>query len=89
VETLEQRLAHISEPISLSIIGCVVNGPGEAALTDMGFTGGGKEAGMMYMAGAPSHKVSNEDMIEYIVSEVEAKAAAMRTSPDTAKTAAE
>ena len=80
VETLEQRLAHISEPISLSIIGCVVNGPGEAALTDMGFTGGGKEAGMMYMAGAPSHKVSNHDMIEHIVEQVEAKAAEMRAA---------
>ena len=78
VETLEQKLAHISEPISLSIIGCVVNGPGEAALTDMGFTGGGKEAGMMYMAGRPDHKVSNADMIDHIVSEVEKKAAAMR-----------
>lgn len=78
VETLEARLAHISEPISLSIIGCVVNGPGEAALTDMGFTGGGKEAGMMYMAGAPDHKVSNADMIDHIVSEVEKKASAMR-----------
>ncbi len=54
VETLEQRLAHISEPISLSIIGCVVNGPGEAAMTDLGFTGGGAVAGMMYKAGLAS-----------------------------------
>ncbi|MEL6567282.1 MAG: flavodoxin-dependent (E)-4-hydroxy-3-methylbut-2-enyl-diphosphate synthase [Pseudomonadota bacterium] len=89
VETLEQRLAHISEPISLSIIGCVVNGPGEAALTDMGFTGGGKEAGMMYMAGAPSHKVSNEDMIDHIVEEIEAKATKMRTAREAAELAAE
>ncbi|MEO0818080.1 MAG: flavodoxin-dependent (E)-4-hydroxy-3-methylbut-2-enyl-diphosphate synthase [Pseudomonadota bacterium] len=89
VETLEQRLAHISEPISLSIIGCVVNGPGEAALTDMGFTGGGKEAGMMYMAGAPSHKVSNADMIDHIVEEIEAKAAEMRTAREAAELAAE
>ncbi|MEM7768024.1 MAG: flavodoxin-dependent (E)-4-hydroxy-3-methylbut-2-enyl-diphosphate synthase [Pseudomonadota bacterium] len=90
VETLEARLAHISEPISLSIIGCVVNGPGEAALTDMGFTGGGKEAGMMYMAGAPSHKISNADMIEHIVTEIEAKAAALRAGRDAAeRTAAE
>lgn len=84
VETLEQKLAHISEPISLSIIGCVVNGPGEAALTDMGFTGGGKEAGMMYMAGRPDHKVSNADMIDHIVSEVEKKAAAMREEKEEA-----
>jgi (E)-4-hydroxy-3-methylbut-2-enyl-diphosphate synthase len=80
VETLEQRLAHISEPISLSIIGCVVNGPGEAAMTDLGFTGGGKDAGMMYVAGKPDHKVSNEEMIEKIVARVEAQAAAMRSA---------
>ncbi len=85
VEKLEQRLAHISEPISLSIIGCVVNGPGEAAMTDLGFTGGGKDAGMMYVSGRPSHKVSNEEMIEKIVERVEAQAAAMRA----AKAAAE
>ncbi|MEM9738990.1 MAG: flavodoxin-dependent (E)-4-hydroxy-3-methylbut-2-enyl-diphosphate synthase [Pseudomonadota bacterium] len=89
VETLEQRLAHISEPISLSIIGCVVNGPGEASLTDMGFTGGGKEAGMMYMAGAPSHKVSNADMIDQIVEEIEAKADALRAEREAAELAAE
>ena len=89
VEMLEQRLAHISEPISLSIIGCVVNGPGEAALTDMGFTGGGKEAGMMYMAGAPDHKVSNADMIEHIVSEVEKKADALRSAREAEEVAAE
>jgi sulfite reductase beta subunit-like hemoprotein len=47
----EKRLAHIQEPISLSIIGCVVNGPGEATMTDLGFTGGGKDAGMMYVSG--------------------------------------
>ncbi|MAK63038.1 MAG: 4-hydroxy-3-methylbut-2-en-1-yl diphosphate synthase [Ponticaulis sp.] len=89
VETLEARLAHISEPISLSIIGCVVNGPGEAALTDMGFTGGGKEAGMMYMAGRPDHKVSNADMIDHIVSEVEKKAEAMRQAKEAEEVAAE
>jgi (E)-4-hydroxy-3-methylbut-2-enyl-diphosphate synthase len=85
VEKLEQRLAHISEPISLSIIGCVVNGPGEAAMTDLGFTGGGKDAGMMYVSGKPDHKVSNDEMIEKIVERVEAQAAAMRV----AKAAAE
>jgi (E)-4-hydroxy-3-methylbut-2-enyl-diphosphate synthase len=80
VEKLEERLAHITEPISLSIIGCVVNGPGEAAMTDLGFTGGGKDAGMMYVAGKPDHKVSNEEMIEKIVERVEAQAAAMRAA---------
>ncbi|WP_429910478.1 flavodoxin-dependent (E)-4-hydroxy-3-methylbut-2-enyl-diphosphate synthase [Glycocaulis sp.] len=78
VEALEARLAHISEPISLSIIGCVVNGPGEAAYTDLGFTGGGKGAGMLYFAGKQTEKVSNETMIERIVAAVEDKAAKMR-----------
>lgn len=78
VEILEQRLAHICEPISLSIIGCVVNGPGEAALTDLGFTGGGRESGKMFVNGRPDHNVSNADMIEHIVGLVEEKAARMR-----------
>jgi (E)-4-hydroxy-3-methylbut-2-enyl-diphosphate synthase len=78
VEALEARLAHISEPISLSIIGCVVNGPGEASMTDLGFTGGGNQAGMMYVAGRADHKVSNADMIEHIVSLVEGKAREMK-----------
>ena len=78
VEALEARLAHISEPISLSIIGCVVNGPGEAAYTDLGFTGGGKGAGMLYFAGQQTEKISNETMIERIVAAVEDKAGKMR-----------
>jgi (E)-4-hydroxy-3-methylbut-2-enyl-diphosphate synthase len=78
VETLEERLEHIHEPISLSIIGCVVNGPGEAAYTDLGFTGGGKGAGMLYHAGHADEKVSNEDMVERIVAAVEDKAAKMK-----------
>jgi (E)-4-hydroxy-3-methylbut-2-enyl-diphosphate synthase len=75
VEALEERLAHVSTPLSLSIIGCVVNGPGEALMTDLGFTGGGKGAGMVYMAGRPDHKQDNEGMVDHIVSLVEAKAA--------------
>jgi len=75
VETLEERLAHIHTPMSLSIIGCVVNGPGEALMTDVGFTGGGAGAGMVYLAGKQSHKMSNEAMVEHIVEEVEKKAA--------------
>jgi (E)-4-hydroxy-3-methylbut-2-enyl-diphosphate synthase len=74
VETLEQRLAHISTPMSLSIIGCVVNGPGEALMTDVGFTGGGKGAGMVYLAGKPDHKMDNGQMVDHIVELVEAKA---------------
>jgi len=74
VATLEARLAHISTPMSLSIIGCVVNGPGEALMTDVGFTGGGKGAGMIYLAGKPDHKMDNERMVDHIVELVEAKA---------------
>jgi len=88
VEALEKRLAHISEPISLSIIGCVVNGPGEATMTDLGFTGGGKDAGMMYVSGKPDHKVSNAEMIDRIVERVEARAAVWRAAnPAAVKTA--
>jgi (E)-4-hydroxy-3-methylbut-2-enyl-diphosphate synthase len=74
VEALEARLAHISTPLSLSIIGCVVNGPGEALMTDLGFTGGGKGAGMVYVAGKQDHKVDNDKMVDHIVELVEAKA---------------
>ncbi|MFE3837001.1 flavodoxin-dependent (E)-4-hydroxy-3-methylbut-2-enyl-diphosphate synthase [Pseudogemmobacter sonorensis] len=76
VEALEQRLEHIKTPMSLSIIGCVVNGPGEALMTDIGFTGGGsgKGNGMVYMAGKQSHKMSNAEMIDHIVELVEKRA---------------
>lgn len=75
VEALEKRLEHIKTPMSLSIIGCVVNGPGEALMTDVGFTGGGAGSGMVYLAGKQSHKMSNDQMIEHIVEQVEARAA--------------
>lgn len=75
VEALERRLEHIKTPMSLSIIGCVVNGPGEALMTDVGFTGGGAGHGMVYLAGKQSHKLSNDKMIEHIVEQVERKAA--------------
>ncbi|WP_296641842.1 flavodoxin-dependent (E)-4-hydroxy-3-methylbut-2-enyl-diphosphate synthase [Roseinatronobacter sp.] len=75
VTVLEERLAHIKTPMSLSIIGCVVNGPGEALMTDVGFTGGGAGSGMVYLAGKQSHKLSNEQMVEHIVEQVEKKAA--------------
>ncbi len=78
VAVLEERLAHIHEPITLSIIGCVVNGPGEAAYTDVGFTGGSAGYGMMYIAGARAGKTSNADMIDDIVAKVEAKAATLK-----------
>jgi (E)-4-hydroxy-3-methylbut-2-enyl-diphosphate synthase len=80
VEALEQRLAHIAQPISLSIIGCVVNGPGEALMTDLGFTGGGKGSGMVYVAGRPDHKMDNDKMVDHIVGLVEAKAAELKAA---------
>jgi len=85
VETLEQRLAHIHTPMSLSIIGCVVNGPGEALMTDVGFTGGGAGAGMVYLAGKASHKMSNEQMVDNIVQEVEKKAASLDAAAEAAE----
>jgi (E)-4-hydroxy-3-methylbut-2-enyl-diphosphate synthase len=74
VNALEARLAHVSTPLSLSIIGCVVNGPGEALMTDLGFTGGGKGAGMVYVAGRPDHKLDNAGMVDHIVALVEQRA---------------
>jgi (E)-4-hydroxy-3-methylbut-2-enyl-diphosphate synthase len=75
VEALEERLAHISTSLSLSIIGCVVNGPGEALMTDLGFTGGGKGSGMVYVAGKADHKMDNDRMVDHIVELVEKRAA--------------
>jgi len=75
VEALEKRLEHIKTPMSLSIIGCVVNGPGEALMTDIGFTGGGAGKGMVYLAGKQHHTMGNAGMIEHIVELVEQKAA--------------
>ena len=74
VKVLEDRLAHISTPMTLSVIGCVVNGPGEATHTDIGFTGGGAGSGMVYLAGLPDHKMANDKMIDHLVSLVEEKA---------------
>ena len=74
VKKLEDRLSHIKTPISLSIIGCVVNGPGEAAQTDIGITGGGKGNNMLYLNGIESNKISSDEMISKIVKLVEEKA---------------
>ena len=85
VEALEHRLEHIKTPLSLSIIGCVVNGPGEALMTDVGFTGGGAGSGMVYLAGKASHKMSNDKMIDHIVEEVEKKAAELDAAQEAAE----
>lgn len=82
VRELEDRLSHIHEPISLSIIGCVVNGPGEAMFTDIGFTGGSAGYGMMYHAGKKSGKTDNDDMIAEIVEAVEQRADVLRAERD-------
>ena len=74
VKILEQKLSHIKTPISLSIIGCVVNGPGEAALTDIGITGGGKGSNMLYLKGIQTEKISSKNIILKVVELVEKKA---------------
>ncbi|WP_288486511.1 flavodoxin-dependent (E)-4-hydroxy-3-methylbut-2-enyl-diphosphate synthase [uncultured Novosphingobium sp.] len=92
VEALETRLSHIKTPISLSVLGCVVNGPGEARETDIGLTGGGNGKHMVYLSGVTDHHVQSEDMLDHIVSLVEAKAAqieAEMTDADKVSEAAE
>ncbi len=80
VKLLEQKLSHIKTPITLSIIGCVVNGPGEAAMTDVGITGGQKGNNMLYLSGVQSGKVLTNNMIERVVIEVEKKASELENS---------
>jgi (E)-4-hydroxy-3-methylbut-2-enyl-diphosphate synthase len=73
VKILEEKLSHIKTPITLSIIGCVVNGPGEAAMTDIGVTGGGKGNNMLYLSGIQREKVLTKDLISKVVNQVEEK----------------
>jgi len=75
VEILEKRLAHITTPMTLSVIGCVVNGPGEARETDIGFTGGGNGTHQVYVAGVPHHRLKDESIVDHLVAMVEKKAA--------------
>ncbi len=75
VEVLEQRLAHITTPMTVSVIGCVVNGPGEARETDIGFTGGGSGTHQVYIAGVPDHRLKDRDIVDHLVELVERKAA--------------
>lgn len=89
VAELEKRLEHVRTPISLSIIGCVVNGPGEALMTDVGFTGGGAGSGMVYLAGKQHHKLGNDAMVDHIVEMVETRAKEIETNQGVADTAAE
>ena len=80
VKILEEKLSHIKKPVTLSIIGCVVNGPGEAAMTDVGITGGKKGSNMLYLSGIQSEKVLTDDLIERVVLEVEKKASELENS---------
>ena len=84
VEALEKRLEHIKTPISLSVLGCVVNGPGEARETDVGLTGGGAGKHMVYLRGVTDHTIQNEDMLDHIVRLVEEKAAEIERGEQTA-----
>ncbi len=75
VKLLEEKLSHIKTPITLSIIGCVVNGPGEASQTEIGITGGGKNSNMLYLNGIQNKKIGNDEIISQVVSLVEKKEA--------------
>ncbi|MEQ8247167.1 MAG: flavodoxin-dependent (E)-4-hydroxy-3-methylbut-2-enyl-diphosphate synthase [Alphaproteobacteria bacterium] len=80
VETLEKRLAHITTPLTLSIIGCVVNGPGEARETDVGLAGGGRGNHMIYVNGLADHKIDDDRLVDHVVELVEARAKEIQTS---------
>ncbi len=84
VAKLEERLAHITTPMTLSVIGCVVNGPGEARETDIGFTGGGSGTHQVYIAGVPHHRLKDDDIVEHLAKLVEAKAAEIEAAKPTA-----
>jgi (E)-4-hydroxy-3-methylbut-2-enyl-diphosphate synthase len=85
VKVLEEKLSHIKTPVTLSIIGCVVNGPGEAAMTDVGITGGGKGNNMLYLSGVQSKKVLTNEIIDKVVAEVEKKASELEKNNDTSE----
>lgn len=84
VEVLEERLAHITTPMTVSVIGCVVNGPGEARETDIGFTGGGNGTHQVYLAGQPHHRLKDKAIVDHLVELVEAKAAEIARDKDAA-----
>jgi (E)-4-hydroxy-3-methylbut-2-enyl-diphosphate synthase len=85
VEVLEERLAHITTPLTVSVIGCVVNGPGEARETDIGFTGGGNGTHMVYIAGQPHHRLKDAGIVDHLVALVEEKAAEIEKSASAAE----
>ncbi len=77
VAALEQRLSHIRAPVTISVLGCIVNGPGEASHTDIGVTGGGKNTQQIYIGGKPDHRFKDGDLVEHIAELVEARASEM------------
>ena len=85
VEVLEERLAHITTPMSVSVIGCVVNGPGEARETDIGFTGGGKGTHQVYVSGLPDHRLKDDNIVDHLVGLVEKKAGEIQAELDAEK----
>ena len=85
VEVLEERLAHITTPLTVSVIGCVVNGPGEARETDIGFTGGGGGTHMVYIAGQPHHRLKDAGIVDHLVRLVEEKAAEIEKASASAR----
>ncbi|HXZ01583.1 MAG TPA: flavodoxin-dependent (E)-4-hydroxy-3-methylbut-2-enyl-diphosphate synthase [Stellaceae bacterium] len=87
VEVLEQRLAHITTPMTLSVIGCVVNGPGEARETDIGLTGGGNNTHQVYIAGVPHHRLKDQSIVDHLVELVEKKAAEIEAAKAKSATA--
>jgi (E)-4-hydroxy-3-methylbut-2-enyl-diphosphate synthase len=89
VQALEERLSHIKTPLSLSVLGCVVNGPGEARETDIGLTGGGAGKHMVYLSGVTDHTVESAQMLDHIVALVEAKAAEIEAAQELPAEAAE
>ena len=74
VRRLEERIAHITTPMTVSVIGCVVNGPGEALMTDLGLTGGGKGTHQVYVAGVPNHRLKDRDIVDHLAEMIERKA---------------
>ncbi len=89
VRVLEDRLAHITTPMTVSVIGCVVNGPGEATMTDIGFTGGGRGTHQVYIAGQPHHRLQDEGIVDHLVRLVEDTAAEIEAARDDIPSAAE
>jgi len=85
VGILEEKLAHITTPLTLSVIGCVVNGPGEARETDIGFTGGGNNTHQVYLSGVSSHRLKDQDVVDHLVGLVEKKAAEIEAAKEAAE----